>query len=53
MKQCWKRKRMNAAEIINDSANISAAGAVENIQIDDDDDIDLYIDNELNRHKLV
>ncbi|GFR33001.1 uncharacterized protein TNCT_707171 [Trichonephila clavata] len=34
--QCWKHKRMNAAERINDCASASAAGAVEIMQVDNE-----------------
>lgn len=36
VKQCRERKRMNAAERINDGASTSAAGAVEIMQVDDE-----------------
>uniref|UniRef100_T1HX08 Uncharacterized protein n=1 Tax=Rhodnius prolixus TaxID=13249 RepID=T1HX08_RHOPR len=36
VKLCRERKRMNAAERINDGVSISAAGAVEIMQVDDE-----------------
>ncbi|GBP38358.1 hypothetical protein EVAR_36310_1 [Eumeta japonica] len=36
VKQCRKRKRMNAAEQFNDGASTSAAGAVEIMQVDEE-----------------
>ncbi|GBP67348.1 hypothetical protein EVAR_51419_1 [Eumeta japonica] len=35
VKQCRKRKRMNAAEQVNDGASTSAAGVVEIMQVDE------------------
>ncbi|GFQ86732.1 uncharacterized protein TNCT_365501 [Trichonephila clavata] len=35
-KQCWERKRMNAAERINDGVNTSTAGAIEIMQVDNE-----------------
>ncbi|GFX81732.1 uncharacterized protein TNCV_317361 [Trichonephila clavipes] len=36
VKQCRKRKRIHAAELINDGASTSAAGAVEIMRMDDE-----------------
>lgn len=36
VKQCRKRKRMNAAEQFNDGASTPAAGAVEIMQVDEE-----------------
>uniref|UniRef100_T1HPK1 Uncharacterized protein n=1 Tax=Rhodnius prolixus TaxID=13249 RepID=T1HPK1_RHOPR len=50
VKLCRERKRMNAAERINDGISTTAAGAVEIMQVDDE--IAVYIDNGLYRHRL-